>query len=107
MASHCYHPELEGYDPDSILHDGCEECDQRAQRGVAGLLALDAGNLDLLWRRMLNTEYGGMTEANDAGEYRSDCESRLGHQLYFIGILLERLGEDVWQLNRFAAPVRS
>jgi hypothetical protein len=104
---HDFHPGLLGYDPDAILHDGCEECEARALKGVAGLLELDAGNLDLLWRRVVNTEYGGKSEPNDAGEYRSDCESRLGHHLYFIGILLERCGEDVWHLERFAARVRS
>jgi len=105
--THDYHPGLPGYDPDAILHDGCGECEVRSGRGVAGLLELDARNIELLWWRVVNTEYGGKTEPNEAGEYRSDCESRLGHQLYFIGVLLERLGEDVWQLNRFAAPVRS
>lgn len=104
---HDHHGSLPGYNPNAILHDGCGECEARAAKGVGGLLELDANNLDLLWQRVLNTEYGGKTAQNDAGEYRSDCEARLGHHLYFIGILLERCGEDVWHLDRFAAPVRS
>lgn len=105
MASHCYHPELEGYDPDSILHDGCEECDGRARRGVAGLLALDASNLELLWRRCLNTEYSGENGGEEAGMYRSHNERTLGHELYLIGVLLQ-YREDVWQPARFAEQER-
>lgn len=106
MAMHDYHPGLPGYDPEGILHDGCGECEARSQKGLTGLLDLDSKNLDLLWQRVLNTEYGGKVPENDAGEYRSDCESRLGHQLYLIGVLLQN-HEDVWQLGRFTPPVRS
>ena len=54
---HCFHPDLEGYDPKSILHDGCEECEQRSRKGVAGLLDLDSSNLELLWLRCLKSRY--------------------------------------------------
>lgn len=101
MAVHDYHPGLEKYDPDAILQDGCEECEARAGKGLGGLLELDLGNLDLLWRRCLTTEYGGKKSDPEAGRYRSDCEARLGHQLYLVGVLLQN-HEDVWQLDRFA-----
>ena len=100
---HDYHPGLPGYNEDAILHDGCEECEARSSKGVAGLLDLDYGNLNLLWRRCLNTEYGGPTQDEDAGRYRSDCEARLGHQLYLSSVLRQNY-EDAWQLERFAVP---
>jgi hypothetical protein len=101
MASHVYHGDLPGYDPEAILHDGCPECDDRAKRGLDGLCELDHGNFVLLWRRMLNTEYsrGG---GDDAGRYRSDCERRLGHQLYLMGVLLERHAiTPIWSATVF------
>jgi hypothetical protein len=104
--SHCYHPELTGYDPEAILHDGCPRCEERSSKGLSGLLELDSGNLDLLWRRCLTTEYGGEKKDPEAGRYRSNCEARLGHQLYLVGVLLQNY-EDVWQLDRFAARVRA
>lgn len=107
MAVHDYHPGLPGYDPDAILHDGCGECEERSSEAVSGLLELDDKNIDLLWRRVLNTEYGGQVEANDAGRYRSNCEARLGHTLYLIGVLLERSSERVWHFDRFAAKARA
>ena len=97
---HCFHPDLEGYDPKSILHDGCEECEQRSRKGVAGLLDLDSSNLELLWLRCLNDEYSGHNGGEEAGYFRSNAERRLGYQLYLIGVLLQNR-EDVWQPEFF------
>jgi hypothetical protein len=94
---HDLHDTLPGYDPEAILFDGCERCEKRAAKGVAGLLELDQGNLDLLWRRCLNTEYSGSNGGMEAGEYRSRAEHQLGHNLYLIGVL-----ENVWNPERFA-----
>jgi hypothetical protein len=103
MAMHCYHGGLPGYDPEAILHDGCEECEERASAGVSGMLALDQTNLDLLWRRCLNSEYSQGGGGEEAGEYRSNCEARLGHQLYLFGVLSERSErEAAWHPERFA-----
>lgn len=108
---HDYHPSLEGYDPAGILFDGCGECEARSQKGIKGLLDLDASNIELLWRRCLNTSYGGLRShslgGEEAGRYRSGCEARLGHQLYLIGVLLERQGRDIWKPGSFQAPVQS
>lgn len=74
------------------------ECEERANKGLGGLLELDAHNLELLWWRTLRTEYGGTTEDSiAAGRYRSGAEARLGHQLYLVAVLLERVEEDVWR----------
>lgn len=104
MAVHTHHL-LDDHDQDAVLWDGCEECEERSRKGVSGLLKLDGGNLELLWRRCLNTEYGGpdLTGGAEAGEYRSEAESRLGHELYLIGCLLQR-SEDVWHPERFSDP---
>ena len=99
--SHLYHNDLEGYDPDAILHDGCPRCEERGNAGIRGLLQLDGYNLELLWRRCLNDEYAGQNGGEEAGYYRSKAERTLGHQLYLIGVLLQNR-EDVWHPERFA-----
>ncbi len=105
--SHDYHPGLDGYDPEAILFDRCEECEARSRKGVKGLLDLDSTNLELLWRRCLNTSYSvGLKGGEEAGKYRSDCEARLGHQLYLIGVLLQRQDPNVWRPETFESPVR-
>lgn len=96
MAMHENHT-----DEEAILQDGCEECEERSRSGLAGLLHLDDVSLDILWRRMLNTEYGGAVTPNVAGRYRNETEARLGHQLYLVGCLLQGGEVGVWHLERF------
>lgn len=106
---HVYHPGLDGYDPEAILFDGCEECEERSKKGVKGLLELDSTNIELLWRRCLNTSYGGRSfGSEEAGKYRSDCEARLGNELYLIGVLLQRHHDPTFfKPESFESPVRT
>lgn len=96
MPEHVYHPELPSYQPDAVLHYGCPRCEQKAAKGLEGLLELDDSNLELLWRRCLNTEYGGPNVGDDAGEYRNGLERDMGHILYLIGCLQQGCRDGVW-----------
>lgn len=95
-------PNAHSENENGILYDGCAECEERAAAGLEGLLRLDSTNIDLLWNRMLNTEYYGKGKP-EAGVYISYCERQLGHELYLMAVLLERTGEDVWNPARFSS----
>jgi hypothetical protein len=56
MPTHRYHEGLPGFDPDAILHDGCEECESRA--GIHGLGSLDWKNSQRAVRRAVDWNYG-------------------------------------------------
>lgn len=83
-------------DDEAILQPGCPRCEQKAAKGMGGLLELDDTNLELLWRRCLNTEYGGADVGDNAGQYRNSLERDLGHLLYQIGCLQQGCRDDVW-----------
>jgi len=70
---------------DAVLYDGCAECDSRADQGIAGILNLDAQNVARLSSRMQAVEYG-----HGVAAYRSHNEARLGRELYYVSLLLER-----------------
>lgn len=70
---------------DAVLYDGCAECDDRADMGMAGILYLDARNVARLASRMQAVEYG-----HGADSYRSRNEARLGRELYYVSLLLQR-----------------
>lgn len=98
---HVIHENLSGYDADAILHPGCPRCE--GKKGLDGLCELDESNVELLWRRCLNTEYGGpnWTGGIEAGRYRNFLESDLGHHLYLIGCLLQTCQDGVWTPELF------
>jgi hypothetical protein len=98
MAEHIFHE-----DENAILQPGCPRCEQKAAKGLEGLLELDDTNLERLWRRCLNTEYGGPRWAGgeEHGEYRNGLERDLGHQLYLIGCLLQGCMPGVWTPELF------
>lgn len=103
---HAPHHSLPGYDPEAILYDGCEECEARV--GMNGLLKLDANNLNLLWRRMLNERMHFKVDESHQrkwGGYRSNAERTLGETMYLLGVLDERRRNpnDTWDAGRFQA----
>lgn len=102
MPEHILHD-----DKEAILQPGCPRCEQKAARGLEGLLELDDSNLELLWRRCLNTEYGGPDVGDDAGQYRNGLERDLGHQLYLVGCLLQGCWAGVWTPATFTAKLRA
>lgn len=89
---HALHERLPGYDPGSILHDHCEECEERAADALPGLTALDHNTFRQAWADMLAAKWSG-----GAGLTRrvSDCDYRLMNALYTVAVLLERAaGQD-------------
>lgn len=64
--SHAYHEGLPGYSPAQILHDGCDECEQRAAREDRGISSLDPVNYALAVARAWQLESEGLTDASDA-----------------------------------------
>ena len=70
---------------DAILYDGCDECDHRASEGIAGALHMDPITFSRMWSRMMSVERG-----EDRDSYRTDNEARVGKQLYYMSLLVER-----------------
>lgn len=95
--SHAYHPNLEGYDERSVLHDGCATCEERANNGIQGLLYLDGSVQRRLYRKMLVSE--GKLEGERLGEdaISSRCDQLMTRALYHLAVLLERSGHDPWR----------
>lgn len=80
--SHVYHEGLPGYHPESILHDGCPECENRSRlRGLDGVLALDHTRQLALWRSLLGPRIP-----------TSGCDGRLRRELYGVMVFLEGAG---------------
>jgi hypothetical protein len=48
---HAYHDGLPGYSPAQILHDGCEECEERSREPEGGIVHLDNQNFARAWKR--------------------------------------------------------
>jgi hypothetical protein len=79
--SHAYHEGLPGYNPKSILQDGCPECEERSRRGLNGVLALDRTRQLALWQRL-----------SVPSVPISDCDARLHRELYIVMVFLEGAG---------------
>lgn len=82
--SHAYHEKLPNYNPDSILHDGCEECEDRGNAGLDGLLELDHKNAQRAAERMIAWQMRGELRPTD------DSEARLLKTVYLMFVWLER-----------------
>ena len=84
---HNHDSELEGrpFSERPVLFDGCETCDHRAKRGVAGACYLDEEHFMAMWNRMIAVEFT-KTERT----YKSFAEARMGKALYEMALLIER-----------------
>jgi hypothetical protein len=87
--SHAFHEGLPGYDPGSIWHDGCYECELRAADPVQGLHILDAGNALRAWTDMLALRWHG---GGGLDRRVSRCDALLFDALYQVAVWLERSG---------------
>lgn len=95
--SHSLHSKLPGFDRANVLHDGCPECEHRAQDPLEGLLKLDRQNIDQLWQDMRDIKWSG---GKGPTRNYSECDLKLIQTLYLIGVLAERtLGLDPVSLN--------
>jgi hypothetical protein len=68
---HAYHEQLPNFNPNAILHEGCEECESRAN--IAGLLQLDWRNAQRAVERAIEWNYGRCPDTNptEAGLLRA------------------------------------
>lgn len=87
---HSYHPNLEGYDPGNVLHDGCDECQRRASDPARGYLELDASNQLQLWQDMKRVRFG--KQSGPVGRDLSDHDGSMMDHLYLLAVFLERVG---------------
>jgi hypothetical protein len=81
-VSHVYHEGLPGYHPESILHDGCPECEERSRRGLDGVLALTRDRQLALWRGA----FGPYVRPS------SSCDERLRRELTAVAVFLGGAG---------------
>lgn len=57
--THTYHDGLPGYDPAQILHDGCDECEQRGRDVELALANMDTHTFERAWVRAgMRTQHG-------------------------------------------------
>jgi hypothetical protein len=104
--AHAYHGDL---GPEGTLYfDGCEECEERADQGIQGLLNLEPIRAEVLWRRMIVTERGKKARVENLPGYSvqkgylSNAEARAGRQLYYLAVMLERSGDSrAWIPGKF------
>jgi hypothetical protein len=59
---HTYHEGLAGFSAAQILHDGCDECEARAQEPAGGLGRLDSVNFTRAWARAAEWNRDGVPD---------------------------------------------
>lgn len=79
--THAYHPRNGGFN-EPILFDDCEDCERHT---IHLGLSLDLATWGRMWHRMLEVEY-----SSPGGSYRSANEKKLGQEMYYMSIVLER-----------------
>jgi len=95
--AHDYHEGLPGYDPKQILHDGCSECEARAQHRDLGINTLDHVNFARAWKRAADwNQRGGQ------GLSLSHAELPMLRTLWAVQVQLEHYGQPIGTL-----PVRA
>ena len=96
--AHDYHPRQRDAptaatlvaDPEPILFDGCQECEEKAEKV---LYAFDHEFSAALWQKMVAVEH------RDEGSYRSQAERQACVRLYEVAVFLERHTRlDPWTL---------
>lgn len=84
---HALHERLPDFDPRNILHDGCDECEERAQKPLDGLTYLDHRNFRQAWADMLEAKWSG---GKGLDRNVSRCDWLLMNALYTVAVLMER-----------------
>ena len=88
MAAHGIHELLPGYSEGQLLHDGCEECEDRARARDLGIGALDRPTFLRAWTRAVEFNRQGLADVS-AAELPILCA------LWAVQVQLERLGVPV------------
>lgn len=89
--SHDYHQGLDTYHRDQILHDGCAECEYRAEHPETAIANLDVGNFERAWARAAAWQTGN----GDARDTLSRAEVPVLRLLWAVQVQLERRGVPV------------
>lgn len=90
---HSYHDGLPGFDEAQILHDGCEECEQRAASPGHGIGNLDRRSFAEAWARAAEWNRGGLSNVAKA-------EMPMLSVLWAVQIKLEGYGCTIGQVPR-------
>jgi len=89
--AHDYHDALPGYHPDQILHDGCEEREQRARTDSHGIAQLDRQRFVQAWVRAADFNQAKVRNASVA-------EAPMLNALWVVQLQLERRGQSIGTL---------
>lgn len=89
--SHDYHDALPGFHQDQILHDGCAECEHRAENVERALGHLDHKNFERAWRRAAD-QFASTPPSGHYGGRRSVAEMPLLTALWGVQVHLQRRG---------------
>lgn len=89
--SHTYHEKLPGYDPDQLLHDGCQECESRAKSPTLGIVSLDPERFAHAWTRAARWQQHGLDGVSHAEEPPLLA-------LWAVQVQLERIGHPIGTL---------
>ncbi len=91
MSAHDYHEGLPGYHPQQILHDGCGECEARANEPDHGICHLDQENFARAWKRAADWH-------RDILPTVSDAEAPMLRTLWSIQLKLEPRGISIGEV---------
>lgn len=64
--SHACHDSLPGYSPNQILHDGCQECEERGANVRIALAHLDSDKFVHAWARAAAWQRSGINDLSQA-----------------------------------------
>lgn len=101
MATHDYHPALAGFHPDQILHDGCEECEERGRDLSLALAHLDSANFRRAWLRAADLRASTPPSGSRATDV-SKAEAPLLDALWAIQLHFE----SIWALGSLPEGTR-
>lgn len=96
---HDYHEVLPGYDPAQILHDGCVECEARAESRDCGISSLDHGNFERAWQRAAEWNTRGLANIASAEVPMLDALWAVQCKLQVYGIsvgVLPQMAAETW-----------
>jgi hypothetical protein len=85
---HDHHESLPGYHPDQLLHDGCDECEDRGQHVHEAIAKLDEDRFVLAWKRAGELQLHGLPHVSRA-------ELPLLRALAAVQVQLERHGVPI------------
>ncbi len=89
--SHAYHPALDGFHPDQIYVDGCEECEHRGENVERAISELDHRRFAAAWLRAAD-QLASTPPSGERGGPRSHAEMPMLCAMWAIQVKLETMG---------------